>query len=163
MFGAVEHLVKHSHHKVAFLTTDDASQFDLVQRRHEFANAFKASQLSTSAHNIVTAQGEMTGVAHRLTALEVTAVVCATGSLANEVWTALEEAGLHVPEDISLVSVDDWPTFARRELTTVAFSFGEVGSAAADTLVAQLRGEKASDCCRIVPVRLCECDSVRTL
>jgi DNA-binding LacI/PurR family transcriptional regulator len=163
MVGAVEHLVKHGHKSIAHLTKNDAAQFDFVQRCIEFVNAVHLFKLGRCAENIVTFEGQMSDVAHRVRELKITAVVCASDWLANHLWTALEEAGLQVPDDISLIGVDNAPQSAVRGLTTMAFSFAEVGSLATDALVAQITGERASDCCRVAPVHLVERQSVRSL
>jgi DNA-binding LacI/PurR family transcriptional regulator len=163
MFMAVEHLVSHGHKRIAHLTRNDTSQFDFVQRRQEFAHAMRSFNLAKCAGKIVSDDGEMSDVARRIMEIKVTAVVCASDWLAQQLWTALEEAGLQVPTDISLIGVDDAPEAASRGLTSLGFSFAEVGRSAADALVAQLGGQDAAECSRIVPVHLRERDSVRKL
>jgi LacI family transcriptional regulator len=81
--------------------------------------------------------------------LEFTAVMAATDMVAAGALTALHEAGLAVPGDISLVGYDDIP-FARDlhpALTTVHVPYEELGRLAVRTALewGRKRGPEASD------------------
>ncbi|MGN9908894.1 LacI family DNA-binding transcriptional regulator [Phytohabitans sp. LJ34] len=72
-----------------------------------------------------------------------TAVICMNDRLAFGVYQALAEAGLGVPDDVSVVSFDDDPIAAwlRPGLTTVALPHGQMGRRAVELL---LDGETAA-------------------
>jgi DNA-binding LacI/PurR family transcriptional regulator len=75
-----------------------------------------------------------------------TAVLCLTDRLALGALTAVQQADLHVPDDISIVGFDDIPTAAQATppLTTIRQEHREKGCLAGQSLVRLLRGEAAS-------------------
>ena len=72
-----------------------------------------------------------------------TAVFVSSDEMAFGVMRALHEAGRSVPDDVSIVSVDDiaLAAYASPALTTVRQPFEEVGAAAARRAIAQIEGE----------------------
>ncbi len=75
----------------------------------------------------------------------VTAIFTASDQLAIGVLRALHEAGLRVPEDISVVGFDDLPEtpYLIPPLTTVRQDFPEVGRQAIALMIAAISGEDA--------------------
>jgi LacI family xylobiose transport system transcriptional regulator len=72
-----------------------------------------------------------------------TAVLCGNDLQAFGVFEAARQAGLRIPQDLSVVGFDDI-TYARwsgPELTTVRQPFGEMGVIAAETVLALAAGE----------------------
>ena len=78
-----------------------------------------------------------------------TAVLAASDRLALAVVEAAREAGVRVPEDLSVVGFDDIPAAARSHLTTVRQPLSEKGEAAGRLLT-----EGAADREVILPVEL---------
>ncbi len=74
---------------------------------------------------------------------EATAVFVANDSMALGVLRALHEAGIRVPEDMSVAGFDDIPeaAYLMPPLTTVSQPFSEVGRRSIQTLLAELQGE----------------------
>ncbi len=74
-----------------------------------------------------------------------TAVFAANDLMALGLVRAVTEAGLRVPEDLSVVGFDDLEiaAYARPPLTTVRQDFGDLGRAAVDLLLARLVDEPA--------------------
>jgi LacI family transcriptional regulator len=76
------------------------------------------------------------------------ALVCFNDRLALGAYQALEDAGLKVPTDVSVVSFDDHPiaTWIRPRLTTIALPHYELGRKAVDVLFAEIdrRGSAAT-------------------
>jgi len=68
------------------------------------------------------------------------ALICFNDRLALGAYQALEDAGLKVPTDVSVVSFDDHPiaTWIRPKLTTVALPHYELGRTAVDVLFAEI-------------------------
>ncbi|MFC6090142.1 LacI family DNA-binding transcriptional regulator [Saccharothrix lopnurensis] len=66
------------------------------------------------------------------------ALICLDDRLALGAYQALQEAGLTVPDDVSVVSFDDHPiaSWLRPGLTTVAFPHHDLGAKAVDLLLA---------------------------
>ncbi|MFK0154699.1 LacI family DNA-binding transcriptional regulator [Streptomyces sp. NPDC090493] len=77
---------------------------------------------------------------------EVTAVFAANDETALGVIYALSEAGLRVPEDVSVVGYDDAPgsAYFRPALTTVSGDYLEHGRQAVSQLMRQLAGEEVA-------------------
>ncbi|HEX8234509.1 MAG TPA: LacI family DNA-binding transcriptional regulator [Abditibacteriaceae bacterium] len=164
MFQAVSHLVEQGHNKIAHLTENGQVLFDTLERRRYFAEAVQHHGLYQCADWIVHARFyQITpSLIEQIRDLGATAVVCHNDLLALNLWTALESHGLRVPDDLSIIGVDGVEA-AARGLTSVEFSFAEVGRKAVDALVAQLQGEPAAQCCHLVPMQLQARHSVRTI
>ncbi|MFC5661677.1 LacI family DNA-binding transcriptional regulator [Kitasatospora misakiensis] len=77
---------------------------------------------------------------------DVTAVFCANDHMALGLLRALYDAGLSVPDDISVIGFDDIPEAAYfiPPLTTVRQDFGELGRRALEMLVDELDGTALS-------------------
>jgi DNA-binding LacI/PurR family transcriptional regulator len=76
---------------------------------------------------------------------EVTAVFVSSDEMAFGLIRALHEAGRSVPDDVSVVSVDDiaLAAYASPALTTVRQPFEDMGRAAALRVIAQIEGHEA--------------------
>jgi len=83
-------------------------------------------------------------VAHRLYDAGVTATVCLYDRLALRFLQRLNEAGIAVPHQMSLVSFDDleWAAFLSPSLTTVRIPRNEMGEAAVRLLKQLISGEE---------------------
>jgi LacI family transcriptional regulator len=68
------------------------------------------------------------------------ALICLNDRLALGAYQALDDAGLKVPDDASVVSFDDHPiaTWIRPKLTTIALPHYELGRKAVDVLFAEI-------------------------
>lgn len=77
---------------------------------------------------------------------DVTAVFVSSDEMAFGVIRALQDAGLSVPEDVSVIGVDDisLAAYCRPALTTVAQPLLRVGSSAVQHLIGQIAGEPVS-------------------
>jgi LacI family transcriptional regulator len=75
------------------------------------------------------------------TSSRVTAIVAANDRLAMGCYDALAAEGLHCPDDVSIVGFNDMPFIDRLQppLTSVRVPQREIGTVAADLLLAQLR------------------------
>jgi LacI family transcriptional regulator len=163
MMGAVSHLVENGHTNIAYLMPE-REQFDFSERRREYSKAARSLGVADSAdHVLIEPEPQMPDLARYLKEMGVTALVGACDWITLEAWTALEKAGLSVPDDISLVGVDNSPEAAARGLTSLGFSFAEVGHKAADALVEQINGQPAAECCRSISMELSIRNSVKNL
>jgi len=89
-----------------------------------------------------------------------TGVICANDHMALELWDHLDTMGLRVPDDLSLVGVDNQLLGAHRGLSSIGFGYDEVGRLAVQAWLELRAGAAAADCCRIVPIFLAERASV---
>ena len=74
---------------------------------------------------------------------DATAVVCTSDALALAATAAARDAGLRVPDDVSVVGFDDSPLAALSSpaLTSVRVDYADFGAAAAGALLAAIGGE----------------------
>jgi DNA-binding LacI/PurR family transcriptional regulator len=78
---------------------------------------------------------------------DITAVYTSTLPQAVGAMHAIRKCGMRIPQDVSIVAYDDLPLadFLDPPLTTVAMPLVELGAAAVDAVLAQLRGEDPAD------------------
>jgi len=88
---------------------------------------------------------------------DVTAVFCANDEMAAGLCRALHEAGVRIPQEVSVVGFDDVPLaeYLWPPLTTVAQDFQGIGRRLVQLLLEQIReGVDLSDVHTLVPVEL---------
>ncbi|WJH34407.1 substrate-binding domain-containing protein [Paenibacillus sp. CC-CFT747] len=73
----------------------------------------------------------------------MTAIITANDSLASGVYLALNEAGVHIPKDVSVIGCGDSSlcSLLTPSLTSVGFPAYEIGFQACSSLIAQIQGE----------------------
>jgi LacI family transcriptional regulator len=89
-----------------------------------------------------------------------TAIICLNDRLAFGAYQALQERGLRIPDDVSVVSFDDEEiaAYLRPGLTTAKIPYEEMGRQAVDLLLSS-----SDDAHRLVPMPIIERHSVRKL
>jgi LacI family transcriptional regulator len=158
--SAVLHLAELGHRRVAFVTGNErlASARD---RRRAFEHV--QAQLGLHRHPGLIAEGDYSQrggfeAAKRLLRLRPrpTAVFAANDISALGVLAAVREAGLRVPEDLSLVGFDDIPLAAQVHppLTTVRQPMQQMGRSAVNALLAMIAGIEAPSPLIALPTEL---------
>lgn len=166
MRQAVEHLVECGHTRIAFIA-GPPDNFDANERRSEWLAAMSEQGLEAGDNFIV--QGAREGYVQNnaaiasVTRLGVTAAICFNDTLALALWDAIEAQGLSVPEDISLIGMDNRIEAQERGLSSLSHSFTDVGRLAMEAWVELKNGADAAHCCKLAPVLLIPRDSVRSL
>lgn len=94
-----------------------------------------------------------------------TAVFVAADKMAIGAIEAIKEAGLSVPEDISIIGFDDidMSKYLTPKLTTIKQNFDEIGKNAVDILIKQINAKTKLKINKVVPVKLIERDSCRKI
>lgn len=94
-----------------------------------------------------------------------TAVYAASDTMAYGAIQAIQEQGLKVPDDISIVGFDDiaWIQYITPSLTTIRQDTKLIGSRAADLLLEQINSKKKTFSAERVPVELVIRDSCRPI
>ncbi len=92
--------------------------------------------------------------------MDVTAMVCANDLYALALWKMAESHGRRVPEELSIIGMDDIPEAARQGLTTIAQPFEQMGRAAVNAVLQLLSGTDSKEASRVFPVTLQERRSV---
>ena len=140
---AVRHLAGLGHTRIAFLAGPH-SLHSALTRENDFRAAMMACGLPIRPEWIVecdhTLKGGVAGYRQlKAQSEEPTAVVCSNDMTAIGVLRAAYMAGLHVPEDLSVVGLDDidFAEFTLPPLTTIRLSRVDLARAAFDALCAQ--------------------------
>jgi len=156
--AATEHLLRLGHTDILHLSGDPSGQaaFDRLRGYRDALAEGGVRALppldggftvlgAYRALRRVLSDGE-TGAGVRFTAL-----FAASDEMARGAMAALEDAGLRVPRDVSVVGFDDLPEFGEG-LTTVRQDIGRVAATAVTLLKEGLRGEPVRH--EVVPVQL---------
>lgn len=95
---------------------------------------------------------------------DFTAIFASNDAMACGAMKALQEAGVSIPNDVSIIGFDgdDIDEYLNPRLTTMWQNREEIGTKAADLLLAQLAGKRTPDIVRI-PAKLIERDSCRRI
>jgi DNA-binding LacI/PurR family transcriptional regulator len=157
---AVKHLLSLSHRRIVLL--DGPTHHLSVRARVEAhtqelraAGADTEPDLMIHLPDLTTAAGLTASEAVRQSG--ATAAVTANDALAIGLWMGLEEAGLEVPRDCSIVGMDNVEAAAlvRGGLTTVALDRRALGRQAAEVLLERIKGLRTDAPCQIfIPSRL---------
>jgi DNA-binding LacI/PurR family transcriptional regulator len=143
----VEHLTALGHRRIAHLAGPTEVEMS-ADRLAAFERAIQARDLPPLPP-LFGDFTEATGYASASTLLhaEPTAIFTSSPGQAIGVLRYLTNAGIRVPEDISVITHNDFPAagFTVPTLTTIRLPLLELGAAAVDELVAQLDGAPPSD------------------
>lgn len=105
------------------------------------------------------------GAQEILEAGEATAILAANDRIAFGVYQAVQERGLEIARDVSVLSFDDeqLATYLRPQVTTMRLPYQEMGHAAADLLLAAIACSEQLPEELLVPMPIMERGSVRDL
>lgn len=157
--AALRHLLSQGHTRIGHLAADvDAETFSL--RKSAYLETIREAGLSPRADCQAAAPFDVEGAAiavRRILSCRVrpTALVCDSDVLAAGVYKAARALRLRIPEDLSVVGIDD-SLIARildPPLTTVAIDAVQVGEQGVRLLADLLQGCEGSPLCSI-PLRL---------
>lgn len=166
MRQAVEILARNGHQSIAYLS-GPPNNFDEQARRSAWIEAMRWHGLEHTERVVLEGAGigyvpndeEMA----RVSQLGVTAVVCFNDTIALRLWDILESQGVSVPQDISILGMDDHQLAAPRGLSTFAHSFMDVGKLAMEAWLKLKNGGDAATCSQLAPVNYIPRASVRRL
>ena len=146
MKQAVAHLADLGHERIAYVTLGQRSSSNTLRQRG-YEQGLAEAKLPRDEQLIVPGNGGMAGGEQAVTQLLAlselpTAVVCYNDRTAIGVIQALDQRGLQVPEDISVIGFDDLEiaAFYVPSLTTVRQPDMELGRRAARMLFDQIQG-----------------------
>jgi LacI family transcriptional regulator len=150
-FQLVEHLITiHGRKKIVFFRAPDY-QDDAHSREMAYMAALKAHSISFDPNLVIGGNYERSAARQAMEEFlandppEFDAVFASDDDLAVSVISALQNAGLKVPEDVAVVGFDDQPFAALLvpPLTTVHAPTEEVGRVAGQQLLRLLQGQAA--------------------
>lgn len=166
---ATEHLIENGHKRIVFAGPKIKPKGVVEQRLLGYRTALHdhgidfdpelvyECEFSTSK---MIAQGMEMAKQNDFTAIFATADLLAAGLMSG-----LQQAGRMVPRDISIVGFDDinWGRMTMPMLTTVHQDAMRKGRMAAECMIRQLEGEQIHNHNQVLPVRLVQRDSVRSI
>lgn len=167
MRTALNYLTGRGHRRIAFLEKLDKDKND-PQRADYFDKAAleTAGKIQTQRFGNEGSNDPWRVVPGDLDAIRAwgaTAVICFNDALALALWKISEACGLRVPQDLSIIGVDDFPEAAVAGLTTVRNDFRTQGILALDTWVQLAKGADIRGQRHMVPGMLIERETVTTV
>ncbi|HEX6542417.1 MAG TPA: LacI family DNA-binding transcriptional regulator [Ktedonobacterales bacterium] len=158
--AAIEHLIALGHRRIAHIAGSDEMSTGYT-RSQGYLDTLERHRLPTDRELLVRGSFREPGgynTMRRLLALPQppTAVFAVNDLAALGAMRAIEEAGLQVPHDISIVGFNDLSAAigTTRLLTTVRLPLHEMGKIAAGRLLAEITGEVFSPEPIVIPVEL---------
>ena len=138
--AAVNHLVQLGHRRIAFLAGPHKLH-SAITRENDYRTAMEAAGLPIEKNWVIecdhTAKGGVAGFGQlQALAAKPTAILCSNDMTAIGVLRAAYMEGLRVPQDLSVVGLDDidFAEFTLPPLTTIRLSRSELAHAAFDAL-----------------------------
>jgi DNA-binding LacI/PurR family transcriptional regulator len=142
--AAVHHLQALGHHNIAFLAGPHHLH-SAITRENDFRAAMQSAGLAMQKKWIIecdhTLKGGMSGFAQlQKLSLRPTAIVCSNDMTAIGVLRAAYLDGLRVPQDLSVIGLDDidFAEYTLPPLTSIRLSRSDLARAAFDALRAQI-------------------------
>ncbi len=159
---ATEHLIELGHRRVAFVGGDphDELGFPVApDRRSGYEGALKAAGIEVDPDLAIPAEFTVDSGIRAWTRLRMlpnppTAVFAASDEIAMGLLYAARQSGVCVPDDLSIVGVDNHDKARLFDLTTVAQPVRELGRIAARLVMEQLVTPPAVEHVVTVPTRL---------
>jgi DNA-binding LacI/PurR family transcriptional regulator len=165
---ATEYLVGLGHRRIAHISgdpTDELAFTTHIDRRYGYERALRTAHLELDGALLAEAEFTIAGGIRATAELlrrgePPTAIFAACDEMAMGAMAVLRQARLRVPEDVSVVGIDDHDLAAAVGLTTVAQPAGEQGRLAAATLLEPLcLGVPAAPTTTVLPTTLTIRDS----
>jgi LacI family transcriptional regulator len=148
--AAAQHLIDLGHKRLAYLAPPEGYPFG-NDRVEGFIRACAGAGLERAASPVLRASDSMAGGYSGMRKIldiapDTTGVCTGDDQMANGAIQAISEAGLSVPDDISIVGCNNDVIFAtdRDLLTSIDLDFLNLGSMAARKLIALIEGEPVS-------------------
>lgn len=144
--AAVEHLIKHGHRRIAFAgfmgALDQRERYDTYRQTLRDNGLEPDPSLIFEAVDNQQAGGEVAARAMLDAGLPSTAVLTGTDLNAIGMMRVLTAAGCRLPQDQAIIGFDDLTdaSFTEPRLTTIRQSLFQVGSTAAEALLAAIAG-----------------------
>ena len=165
--AAMEYLLSLGHRRIGFISGRSELQ-SAVRRLQGYQDSLRQANIPLVPELIQTGDYTITTgftCAQRLLSLPVppTAIFAANDQSALGVLKVAKEAGLRVPDDLSVVGFDNIPEADYSGLTTVDQSIDRMGYVATEMLVSLIQGKPLESNLYKIPTRLIVRDSCRSL
>ena len=144
---AVHHLIQNNHNRIGMINIDE-NKDHTVDRYMGFKKAMEDTENTVDPYLVIRAENSIDGgkkAAQKLLQYGgCTALFCASDILAIGAINAINEAGLSVPDDISIVGFDGlgYHLLFEPRITTIGQPVFEIGKKLAYTLLDRLNGRE---------------------
>ncbi len=166
-YDATSYLIEQGHHDIVLIANKEVDSF-FAQIYQGFQKAMKESGLPLCENQLsISVSGEDAACRMVETLLSnskrPSALLCATDILAIGAIRGAKKCGLSVPNDVSVIGIDDifLSRYIEPKLTTVSVNKEEMGVYAMDLLYKKLRGKAHESI--LLPMNLVVRDSVKKL
>lgn len=139
---AYDHLLTLGHHKIGFAFEADLDSNEANERKVSFVNYAKSVGVDAKS-DLIAVDWERNVLREYLAKPKHTAVICFSDGLAADFIQMGTEAGLKLPDDLSIVGFDStaYCNELRPELTSVSQPLQKIGESAIEVLVKRINGE----------------------
>ena len=158
-WAAAQHLIGLGRTKIAFLGQASSHSPELEERYRGACAAMREAAVVPDIGlqvDAITTEASGYAAAQKLLGrgIAFNAIFAASDLIAIGAMRALEEAGLNVPRDVSIVGFDDIPaaSLSHPPLTTIAQDYAKAGEMLVDTLLQQIRSQSSEPA--MLPPRL---------
>jgi LacI family transcriptional regulator len=167
--AAMEHLISLGHHRIGFIGGRPDLQ-SAIRRLQGYHDALRQADIPLAPELIRVGDfSTETAFACARQLLNLpdppTAIFAANDQSAFGVIEAAREAGLHIPDDLSVVGFDNIPeaAFVRPALTTVDQFIDKMGYVATEMLIRLIQGETLDSNLHKIPTQLVVRDSCQAI
>ncbi|OFA09547.1 ribose operon repressor [Lentilactobacillus sunkii] len=162
-----DYLIKKGHTKVVVVGAEKPT-LNLQERLQGFADVYQKNGTPITDDQIITTEMTKKGgyaATAAVLAMKPTAIFAINDEVAIGLYRGIEEAGLKIPDDISIVGYDDidLSAYIFPKLTTVHQPAFEMGSSAAQLIIKRIEDHKEPLQQVSLPVSLIDRDSVRSI
>ena len=152
------------HRRIAFWGasrghSDARERFESYERAMRFGH-LEPLTFDTPFHGLASPLDSTAPILNLVTQQKISAVICHNDERALALWDAALQRGWRVPDDLSLIGIDNMPAAALRGLTTFANPFFDIGWNAAQSLLSALQGNTIHVASNRLPMPLIERESV---
>lgn len=157
-YVAVEHLIKNGHRHIGYIgETVSENRYEGYCRALE-ANGIELDEASIAEVTLSSEEGYCGTKKIFSQPSDVTALFCANDTTAIGAMRALKEDGKRIPEDVSIIGIDDIPTsqYISPSLTTVHIPIDEMGNMTFKILRDRIEGGHTLPVKMLLPFRIIE-------
>ena len=166
-FDATSYLIKRGHRDIAMIASNVVPDF-FKQTLSGFKEAMKSHNLTPNpdfCSRVASSEETAYLVAKDLFKQKKrpTAVLCTVDSFAIGVMRCAKDMKLSIPDDISIIGIDDilLSRYIEPKLTTIGIDKEAIGSLAMDMIIQKIKGNNVESI--LLPMELVERDSVKNL
>ena len=164
-YEAVSYLIESGHRRIGMLA-NDSRFYKMNERADAYRQCLSDHQIVWEeewvVNNAVTIEGGYLATKELLAKTNVSALFCGNDQMAIGAYRGIYEAGLKIPEDISVIGYDglDITQYLTPSLTTVYQPAAGIGQAAAEILVDAISGSYHDYPNKMFPTELIKRESV---